>query len=112
MGSEKMGGSNQRRIEPLLRTRTTRVSVSGLKRFARIFGLVAGAAPMCALALSVATGPAVAQEPAAAPPGHGTPLPAPAGNEAAGNEGDAKKGMTALEAKKAQVARMRQQRAN
>lgn len=88
------------------------MSVSGLKRFARIFGLVAGAAPMCALALSVATGPAVAQEPAAPPPGHGTPLPAPAGNEAAGNEGDAKKGMTALEAKKAQVARMRQQRAN
>jgi hypothetical protein len=70
-----------------------------MKRFARIFGLVAGTA----LAFSAV---AAAQGPAAPPPGHGTPLPAPAGSNAA-----PKKPMTALEAKKAALARQREQRA-
>jgi hypothetical protein len=95
------------------------VSFSGLKRFARICGLIAGSA----LVFSAVAVPAVAQAPAAAPPpGHGTPLPAPAGSSSAGSssagnasapgEAEGRKALTALEAKKAQLSRQRQQRAN
>jgi hypothetical protein len=88
------------------------VSFSGLKRFARTFGLAAGPTlVVSALVLSALPGAAAAQAPAAAPPpGHGTPQPAPA--PAAGGASEGRAPMTALEAKKAAIARSRQQRAN
>jgi hypothetical protein len=83
------------------------VSFSGLKRFARIVGLVAGSTLVwSAAAGSALLGSAVAQAPAAAPPpAHGTP-------PADGSSGEAKKPIDALEFKKSALARQRQQRPN
>jgi hypothetical protein len=77
-----------------------------LKRFARTCGLVAvsaAALPVVMLPAVMSPSSALAQEPSAAPPpGHGT-LPAPVGSN---------RPIDALEAKKAALARQRQQRAN
>ena len=85
-----------------------------MMRFARTFGLAAGPTlVVSALVLSALPGAAAAQAPAAAPPpGHGTPQPAPAGGPSAGAASEGKAPITALEAKKAAIARSRQQRAN